>query len=122
MDLLYRKLRDGNYRPKPVNRVEVPKSEGGTRRLGIPSVMDRVVQQALVQRMEPIFEPKFVECSFGHRKGRSPHDAMRKVWRELMAGSVWVVDADLREFFDNLDHGLLRAFIKKRVNDGGIVR
>jgi RNA-directed DNA polymerase len=122
LDLLHRKLCDGTYRPKPVKRVEVPKSEGGTRRLGIPSVMDRVVQQALVQRMEPIFEPEFVECSFGYRKGRSPHDAMRKVWRELMAGSVWVVDADLREFFDTIDQEKLIDLIAEEISDGRVLQ
>jgi len=122
LDLLHRKLRDGTYRPKPVKRVEIPKSEAGTRRLGIPSVMDRVVQQALVQRMEPIFEPKFLECSFGYRKGRSPHDAMRKVWRELMVGYVWVVDADLRRFFDTIDQERLIDLIAEEISDGRVLR
>jgi len=121
LDLLHQKLREGTYQPKPVKRVEIPKSDGGTRRLGIPSVMDRVVQQALVQRMEPIFEPKFVECSFGYRKGRSPHDAMRKVWRELMAGCAWVVDADLRQFFDTIDQEKLIDLIAEEISDGRVL-
>jgi len=121
LDLLHRKLRDGSYRPKPVKRVEIPKSDGGTRRLGIPSVMDRVVQQALVQRMEPIFEPEFLQCSFGYRKGRSPHDAMRKVWRELMAGCAWVVDADLRQFFDTIDQEKLIDLIAEQISDGRVL-
>jgi len=69
LDLLHCRLRKGTYRPKAVKRVEIPKADGGTRKLGIPSVMDRVCQQALVQRMEPIFEPGFADCSFGYRKG-----------------------------------------------------
>lgn len=96
---MHRKLRDGTYQPHPVKRVESAKSGGGVRKLGIPTVLDRVVQQALVQRMEPIFAPQFLDCSFGYRKGRSPHDAMRKVWRELQAGDHWIVDADLRSYF-----------------------
>ncbi len=100
LEVLHGKLREGTYRPKPVKRVEIPKSDGGKRKLGIPAIFDRVCQQALVQRMEPIFEPTFLDCSFGYRKGRSPHDAMRQVWQELQAGGVWVVDADLRQFLD----------------------
>ena len=88
LELLHQKLRDGTYQPKPVKRVEIPKSEGGVRKLGIPSVLDRVCQQALVQRVEPIFEPTFLDSSFGYRAGRSPHDAMRKVWQELNTGML----------------------------------
>jgi RNA-directed DNA polymerase len=99
LDLLHRKLRDGTYQPKPVKRVEIAKSDGGVRKLGIPAVLDRVCQQALVQRMGPIFEPTFLDSAFGYRPGRSPHDAMRKVWQELNAGYGWIVDADLRQFF-----------------------
>ena len=82
LDLLHHKLREGRYRPQPVTRVEIPKSEGGVSKLGIPAVLDRVGQQALVQRMEPIFEPTFLDSAFGYRRGRSPHEARRKVWRE----------------------------------------
>jgi group II intron reverse transcriptase/maturase len=103
LDTLHRKLREGRYRPKPVRRVEIPKPDGGIRKLGIPAIFDRVCQQALVQRMEPIFEPNFADCSFGYRPGRSPHMAMREVWKALMAGYEWIVDADLRQFFDTIE-------------------
>jgi hypothetical protein len=97
---LHRKLRDRSYRPTPVKRVGIPKPDGGLRKLGIPSVTDRVVQQALVQKMAPIFEPHFADCSFGSRPVRSPHMAMRKVWQEINEGNFWILDADIRAFFD----------------------
>jgi len=122
LDLLHRKRRDGTYQPKPVKRVEIPKSEGGVRKLGIPSVLDRVCQQALVQRMEPIFEPTFLDSSFGYRKGRSPHEAMRKVWRELNEGNVWRVDADLRQFFDTIEQEKLIDLIAEEIRDGRVLQ
>ena len=122
LDLLHRKLRDGTYQPKPVKRVEIAKSGGGVRQLGIPAVMDRVCQPALVQRMEPIFEPQFEECSFGYRKGRSPHEAMRKVWQELNAGYGWCVDADLRAFFDTISQDKLVDGIAEEISDGRVLQ
>jgi RNA-directed DNA polymerase len=121
LDLLYRKLCEGTYQPKPVKRVEIAKSGGGVRKLGIPAVMDRVCQQALVQRMEPIFEPHFENCSFGYRKGRSPHDALRKVWQELTAGHGWCVDADLRAFFDTISQDKLVDLIAEEISDGRVL-
>ena len=97
---LHEQLRNRTYRPRAVKRVAIPKAGGGTRNLGIPSVADRVVQQALVQKMTPIFEPLSADCSFGYRPGRSPHMAMRKVWREINEGNLWILDADLRSYFD----------------------
>lgn len=122
LELLHRKLREGTYRPKPVKRVEIAKSEGGVRKLGIPAVFDRVCQQALVQRMEPIFEPQFLDCSFGYRKGRSPHDAMRKVWQELNTGACWIVDADLRAYFDTISQDKLVDLIAEEISDGRVLQ
>ena len=96
LERLHKQLREKTYRPSPVKRVAIPKLGGGTRNLGIPSVRDRVVQQALVQKMNPIFEPLFADCSLGYRPGRSPHMAMRKVWREIQEGNFWILDTDLR--------------------------
>jgi RNA-directed DNA polymerase len=121
LELLHRKLRDATYQPHPVKRVEIEKSDGGVRKLGIPTVLDRVVQQALVQRMEPIFEPQFLSCSFGYRRGRSPHDAMGKIWRERQAGDGWIVDADLRSYFDSIDQSKLVDGIAEQISDGRVL-
>jgi group II intron reverse transcriptase/maturase len=122
LERLHCQLRDGTYQPQPVKRVEIDKSDGGVRKLGIPAIFDRVRQQALVQRMEPIFEPLFEDCSFGYRKGRSPHDAMRRVWQDLNAGYGWCVDADLRTFFDTIPQQRLVDLIAEEISDGRVLQ
>jgi RNA-directed DNA polymerase len=122
LDLRHRKLRDGTSQPQPVKRVEIPKPDGGVRKLGLPAVLDRVCQQALVQRMEPIVEPTCLDSAFGSRKGRSPHDAMRQVWQELNEGNVWIVDADLRQYFDTIDQEKLIDVIAEEISDGRVLQ
>ncbi len=122
LDLLHRKLREGTYQPQPVKRVEIAKSGGGVRKLGIPAGMERVCQQALVHRRESIFAPQFQDCSLGYGKGRSPHDAMRRVWQELNAGHGWCVDADLRAFFDTIPQDKLVDLIAEEISDGRVLQ
>jgi group II intron reverse transcriptase/maturase len=123
LGLLHQKLKDGSYRPRPVLLVEIDKPGSTAKRaLGIPTVMDRVCQQAVVQVLEPIFEPTFRDESFGFRPGRSTHMAMRRIWRQLKAGNTWVVDADIADFFGTLSHSTLVDLVTKRVADGKVLR
>lgn len=121
LDVLHRLLKENRYRPRPVRRVEIDKPGTTKKRpLGIPTVMDRVCQQALVQVLEPIFEPTFGEASFGYRPGRSAHMAMRRIWRQLEQAE-WIVDADISDFFGSLSHELLIDLVADRVADGKVL-
>jgi group II intron reverse transcriptase/maturase len=124
LDRLHRELKEDTYQPLPVRQHPIPKRDkpGEYRMLGIPAIYDRVCQQALLNRLEPIFEPIFDDASFGYRRGRSTKDALRKVWKELIGGSEWIVDADLRDFFGSVDHEKLLTLVAQRVADGRVLR
>ncbi len=121
LDVLHQQLKEGRYRPRPVKRAWIDKPGTSKKRpLGIPTIMDRVCQQALVQVLEPIFEPTFREESFGYRPGRSAHMAMRRLWRQL-GQAEWIVDADIADFFGSLSHELLIDRVADRVADGKVL-
>src|ERR1700756_4596411 len=124
LDRLQSELTEDTYQPQPVRQVQIPKAgkPDEFRTLGIPTIYDRVCQQALLNRLEPVFEPVFDDANFGYRRGRSTKDAMRKVWREIQSGREWIVDADLKNFFGSVDHEKLLTLIAQRVADGRVLR
>ncbi len=124
LERLQRELKEDTYQPLPVRQHPIPKRDkpGECRMLGIPAIYDRVCQQALLNRLEPIFEPIFDDASFGYRRGRSTKDALRKIWKEIQGGSEWIVDADLRDFFGSVDHEKLLTLVAQRIADGRVLR
>lgn len=114
-------IRNRKYKPQPVRRVEIPKDDGGVRYLGIPTVMDRCIQLAIVQVLEPIYEPKFSAYSYGFRPNRNAHMAIERVLELLNEGYEWVVDIDLEKFFDNVHHDKLISLLMKDVKSGEII-
>lgn len=118
------RFKSGQYQAPPVKRVHIPKDTGPqTRPIGIPTFEDKVLQRAVAMLLEAIYEEDFLPCSYGFRPGRSAHGALHALWRELMdVGGGWVLEVDIRSFFDELDHGHLRTFLDRRVRDGVIRR
>jgi len=116
-------LLEGRYEPQPVRGVEIPKpGKKGTRRLGIPTVVDRLIQQAMLQVLHPVFDPGFSESSYGFRPGRSAHQAVLKAQEHARAGYTWVVDLDLEKFFDRVNHDMLMARVARKVKDKRVLR
>lgn len=119
---LIQSLSDLSYKPSPVRRVEIPKSDGTKRKLGVPTVVDRMVQQAIAQAMTPVFERVFSDNSFGFRPNRSAHDAINRVTKFYNQGYRYAIDLDLKAYFDTVNHDLLMKFIKQYIDDEWLLR
>lgn len=115
-------IRNGKYKPKPVRRIEIPKPDGGVRMLGVPTVIDRMIQQAIVLVLQPIFEPTFSDSSFGFRPGRSAHHAIMKSREYYEQGYRYVVDIDLAKYFDTVNHDILTNMLREEISDKDVIR
>ena len=119
---LTERIRKGHYTPSPVRRVEIPKPDGGIRKLGIPTVIDRIIQQAMTQQLIPIYEPKFSDGSFGYRPGRSAKDAVQRIKEYAEQGYTRAVVLDLSKYFDTLDHELLVNILRRDIKDERVIQ
>src|SRR5712691_3591326 len=124
LESLLDRAKSGTYRAPPLRRVHIPKGTGNeTRPLGIPTLEDKILQRAVVMALEPIYEQDFLNCSYGFRPRRSAHQALAALWQQTMdLGGCWLVEVDIRKFFDTLDHACLRALLRQRVRDGVLRR
>tara|TARA_R110002124_G_C8914488_1_gene510771 strand:+ start:436 stop:1755 length:1320 start_codon:yes stop_codon:yes gene_type:complete len=120
--ILKDRLLAGEYHPQGVRAVDIPKPKGGTRQLGIPSVVDRLIQQALLQQLTPIFDPLFSDYSYGFRPGRSAHQAIEAARAHVAAGHCWCVELDLEKFFDRVNHDVLMAYVERQIGDKRVLR